>query len=118
MTMSEDRSRCEHCNGTGTFAGKVCRECGGEGYLLKIEDDKPPRPRLDRRPRKPRTNREGAMTSTLNRRGFSSFTAGAASIGVWRSTAATNLAYENPREICLNASRPRYRSCASTNFSA
>jgi len=36
---------CEHCNGTGVFAGRLCSKCGGRGYRLKNQGDKP-RPRL------------------------------------------------------------------------
>jgi len=56
--MSENpRSMCEHCNGRGMFAGKPCIKCGGNGYFLTILDDdenKPPRPRLDRPARRSR----------------------------------------------------------------
>jgi hypothetical protein len=52
-TSSENdpRSECERCNGTGTFAGKGCPDCGGRGYRFTIEGKKPPA-RLDRPPRK------------------------------------------------------------------
>jgi len=44
MTDDDDNPRvaCEHCNGTGVFAGKPCYKCGGHGFNLKIPADKPP----------------------------------------------------------------------------
>jgi hypothetical protein len=55
--MTDNRARCEHCNGTGQFAGHPCDKCGGNGYRLTIEGD-PPKPRGDRpsrtRPAKPK----------------------------------------------------------------
>jgi DnaJ-class molecular chaperone len=46
--MNEDaRVRCEHCNGTGKFAGHACEKCGGNGYRLRVQDE-PLKPRFDR----------------------------------------------------------------------
>jgi hypothetical protein len=47
----ENRIRCEHCHGTGRFAGHECEKCRGQGYHLRIPGDKPRR-RLDRAPRR------------------------------------------------------------------
>jgi DnaJ-class molecular chaperone len=48
--MSDNRARCEHCNGTGVFAGKPCGKCGGRGFHFTAEDDEnePPKRRGDR----------------------------------------------------------------------
>jgi DnaJ-class molecular chaperone len=47
----DDKVHCEHCGGRGTFAGRPCRECGGQGFRFKIHREKP-RHRLDRIPRR------------------------------------------------------------------
>jgi hypothetical protein len=52
----EKRIPCAHCLGRGKFAGQDCRECGGKGYVLRMNGE--PRRRLDRPPHgRPRTTR-------------------------------------------------------------
>jgi RecJ-like exonuclease len=48
----DSRLACEHCNGTGSFAGHRCDKCGGKGVFFKVPG-KPTRHRLDRPSRRP-----------------------------------------------------------------